>query len=442
MKTDRQTPRLRYSANRTAGWLCCLLFLLAVCGCNASAVASPVETSPAGNGQPTAAAGPVQSEPTVEELGLIPPPTTEAPPPQQATPLAETQAAPTPDEPAPVCQTSADLQAIFVADLGLADGTAVPPDAPFRKVWRVRNNGSCAWPDGIELVPISGDAIPGPSRVQVLPAAPGHDIDIVVDLRAPTQSARYTSFWRLQAGGTQLFGAVLYLEIVVSVHANPPPIPTLPSPTATPPSLPPLPPTATSTLTQSPTPTGQPMNPSDSPCVAIDPRFGSLVDQLNQIEMRLPCATGPVSTHAGWLQAYWQEIDQSTPPLRLLSLVIARSDTRTIYVLDGRDPTAYRATAYAYQNTWTVGMPEKMPACAPLVAPPGYVDPTHGIGKIWCEESLWNTIGWPEEAPRPATLALQGGPANLLVEITTAVGLPYLVAIDLETRNATVYQTP
>ncbi len=442
MKTDRGTPRPRRSVSRTAGWFCSLLILLIVYGCNGAAGALPEQIPPAGETQPTPLPPQIGQAPTASQTELMP--QVEIPPVAEPTPTETTRTEPTLQPPTAeplVCEAISDLGAVFVADLGLADSTAVPPDAPFRKIWRVRNTGTCMWPEGVQLVRVSGDTIPGPDRVPAPAAAPGQEIDVAVDLTAPKQPARYTSFWRFQTAGGDLFGAVVYLEIVVSVHANPPPIHAIPSPTSFPTASPTPPTTSMPTATSDASPTEQqPTAVSAAPCGGIDPRFGPLIYQVNQLGLRIPCVSTSISTQAGWLQVYWQEIDQSSPPLRLRSLVIVRNDTRTIYVLDGKDAVTYRAAAYAYQNTWIEGMPERDAACAPLIPPPGYTDPTHGIGRVWCEESLWNTIGWPDEPAHPATLAIQGESTNMLIEVTTEAAT-YLITVDLQMKEATVYQT-
>ncbi len=456
METDIHTPRPR---NRW--WLWWVLIVLALCGCTASPTAlthevSPTATEPDVAATLTPSIGNPTATPLPDEISDVTPTATPSP---SDTPLPPVDTVPAVDY--PVCEgPSGEIDAGFVADLGLPDGAAIPPSTPFHKTWRIRNTGSCTWPEGTELVHISGDTIPGPSKVPVSPADPGGEVDIVVDLEAPTRPGKYASFWRLQMAGGHLFGAVVYLEVIVSMDAAPPatlvavpptPSPTItatPAPTETPMSTPTEvpPPAASPTAPVTPTPAATPLpTPSpdlNAPCQDIDPRFGPLVYQANTLGIGLPCVTGPISTESGLVQFYWQDIDGSDPRVRFRGLVVVRSNTKTIYVLDGRDPTTYRAEARAYEDTWTETMPDRMDACAPIIPPAGYMVPTQAIGKVWCEQSLWNSVGWPDAAAQPAILSLQGSRSKLLIEITAGSAPPYLVAIDLEARAGTVYQSP
>ncbi len=458
METEIQSPRPR---NRW--WLWWVLIVLAICGCTASPTALSHEVSSTASTEPDPAstlppsiAPPTATRPFTETSSATSTATPTLPPDAPLLPTDTTSAVEY-----PVCESpSGGIDAGFVADLGLPDGTAVPPGTFFHKTWRVRNTGDCTWPEGTELVHISGDMLPGPSQVPVAPTGPGSEVDIAVNLQAPPRPGKYASFWRLQMAGGHLFGAVVYLEVIVSLDAPPPPtiaaVPPTPSPTATamptpteipmstPTAVPP--PTASPTAEATPTPTVTPA-PSASPdpnapCEPIDARFGPLVYQANTLGIGLPCITGPISTESGLVQVYWQDIDGTDPPVRFRGLIIVRSDTHTIYVLDGRDPVTYRAEARAYEDTWTEAMPEKMDACAPIIPPAGYTVPLRAIGKVWCEQSLWNSVGWPDAEAQPATLSLQGSRSSLLIEIIVGSAQPTMVAIDLEARAGTVYQAP
>jgi len=127
---------------------------------------------------------------------------------------AETPTAPVTADPIGLgaVPASEEIDSALVADLGLPDGTQVAPNARYRETWRLRNTGRCIWPEGTELVFISGDPIPGPQRAPVSQVGPGRDVDVTVELTAPAQPARYASYWRLQAPGGQLFGAVVYTD--------------------------------------------------------------------------------------------------------------------------------------------------------------------------------------------------------------------------------------
>ena len=356
------------------------------------------------------------------------------------------------DGPDRLCPVPSDeLDASFVADLGLPAGAQVAPNARYRETWRLRNASGCTWPEGIELVFISGDPIPGPQRAPVSQVGPGRDVDISVELTAPVQPATYASYWRLQAPGGQLFGAVIYAEIVVSSEAIVPvtipdtaPRPTVtllpvtPAGTRTVPVVSVPPPTRPSTTPPTPTATAG----EELPCSTLDSRFRPVVRQAGILGIDLPCATSGTTDETGIVQVFWQEIDRADPSVRLRSFVIVREATQTLYVLQGKDTATYQAEARAFEDGWSTTMPDKAEACAPLVPPPGYTMPVRSVGRLWCEQSLWNSIGWPVAEAEVVTLVAQGDRNKLLLQISDEGTPTQLLAIDLDARAATVYQVP
>eukprot|EP00742_Colponemidia_sp_Colp-10_P000850 GILJ01000923.1.p1 GENE.GILJ01000923.1~~GILJ01000923.1.p1 ORF type:complete len:671 (-),score=100.90 GILJ01000923.1:153-2165(-) len=128
-------------------------------------------------------------------------------------------------------------QARFVADVEVRDGEVFPPKCPFVKIWRMRNDGTAAWPEGCTLKFVGGDAL-AVNNLQSLPVptvAPGGECDISVDMITPTTLGRYTSFWRLVLpGGNQRFGHRIWVDIIVSDTAPARPL----LPTSLPPAQP------------------------------------------------------------------------------------------------------------------------------------------------------------------------------------------------------------
>jgi hypothetical protein len=124
---------------------------------------------------------------------------------------------PAPDVPGPGGCT---LNAAFVADVTVPDGTAFQPGASFTKTWRVHNAGTCPWTPGTLLVFTSGDPLGGPGSVPVGPVPPDEDTELSVDLVAPAAPGTYQSNWRLQAPDGALFGSAVYVEIVVPAAAT------------------------------------------------------------------------------------------------------------------------------------------------------------------------------------------------------------------------------
>ncbi len=372
--------------------------------------------------------------------------------------------------PAAPCQDLGQLAGAFVTDVNLPDGTRVPPGSDLRKIWRVRNTGSCAWLEGTTLVFVAGAVIPGPQRIPVVPAAPDSDVDIAAELTAPVKPGTYESYWRLQAPGGHLFGAVIFLRFVVDptvAATEPPPIasPT-PYPTATSPPAPTARPTlvpttvpavtatpvpantSTAVPTATPFPTATPTAISTTPssmggtCAEPDARFEPVVTQAASLGIEPPCVIGPAVEETGTIQLFWQDITQSEPPLRLQSLVFLRDTPDRVFILDGKDPNTYAADVRAYEDLWLPTMSVIPEACAALVPPADYIFPDQGIGKVWCENSLWNSIGWPEQPAERVGAVIQETWNGLLIDAQTASSGRYLIAIDLDTRAATVSWAP
>lgn len=92
----------------------------------------------------------------------------------------------------PVCD-----QAQFVKDVTVPDGTTFAPGTLFTKTWRLRNAGTCTW-SGYSLVFESGDAMSGTSPIAVGTVGPGQEIDLTVNLTAPSTNGSYRGYWRIR----------------------------------------------------------------------------------------------------------------------------------------------------------------------------------------------------------------------------------------------------
>eukprot|EP00246_Nothoceros_aenigmaticus_P018380 TRINITY_DN958_c0_g1_i1.p1 TRINITY_DN958_c0_g1~~TRINITY_DN958_c0_g1_i1.p1 ORF type:complete len:748 (+),score=143.90 TRINITY_DN958_c0_g1_i1:179-2422(+) len=111
------------------------------------------------------------------------------------------------------------LDARFVQDVSIFDGTEFAPSANFTKIWRLRNSGTASWPQHTQLVHVGGDELGAVSATSVeLPEnglAPEAEVDASVDLVAPEKPGRYVSHWRLQAPTGQKFGHRVWVLIQV-----------------------------------------------------------------------------------------------------------------------------------------------------------------------------------------------------------------------------------
>jgi len=103
----------------------------------------------------------------------------------------------------------------FVEDVTVPDNMEFASGTQFEKTWRVRNNGTCPWNAGYELAFVKGEQMAGPDRTSVPETEPGAEADISVTLIAPEEPGTYRGDWSLRGPDGELFGAKLYVRIVV-----------------------------------------------------------------------------------------------------------------------------------------------------------------------------------------------------------------------------------
>lgn len=97
-------------------------------------------------------------------------------------------------------------QAQFVADVTIPDGTSFQPNATFKKTWRLRNIGTCAW-NNVTMVFDSGAQMGSPASVPVTNGiAPGQTVDVSVDMTAPNAPGHYIGYWKFKSDQGAIFG--------------------------------------------------------------------------------------------------------------------------------------------------------------------------------------------------------------------------------------------
>lgn len=112
-------------------------------------------------------------------------------------------------------------KARFVKDVTIEKGQILEPGAQFTKIWRFRNEGTAAWSRGTQLLhlPKNSDNLGGPAVVPLPDGGelrPGQEIDVAVDLTAPTKPGRYIAYYRLyDAQRDKRFGQRVWVEILV-----------------------------------------------------------------------------------------------------------------------------------------------------------------------------------------------------------------------------------
>jgi len=129
---------------------------------------------------------------------------------------------------------SADcLNSTYVADVTVPDNTRFEKGEGFTKTWRVRNTGSCPWPDDTQLTFINGAALSAPESVDVGALETGETTDISVEMAAPDSDGNFRGVWRLTYGGGDPFGTSLTVVIKAGAETA---APQQPSPVSPPPS--------------------------------------------------------------------------------------------------------------------------------------------------------------------------------------------------------------
>ena len=152
----------------------------------------------------------------------------------------------------PVPPGPAGDRAVFVADVTIPDGTIIAPGAAFVKTWRLQNAGTTTWTTSYFLAYVSGEQMGTITSVPLAQSvAPGSQIDISVDMVAPTNTGTYTSYWKMKNASGQFFNDSVYVMIGVGSGGATQPV-------------------KTSTPGATPTSTGVPANPISSLTMSVD----------------------------------------------------------------------------------------------------------------------------------------------------------------------------
>ncbi len=100
-------------------------------------------------------------------------------------------------------------RASFLRDITIPDGSTLPSNTPFTKVWELKNTGSCAWTGAYQVIFNGGERMKGAESSPLLKSGevkPGETVRVAVDLRAPDKDGKYKGSWRLQAADGTDFG--------------------------------------------------------------------------------------------------------------------------------------------------------------------------------------------------------------------------------------------
>ena len=108
---------------------------------------------------------------------------------------------------------AACYQAQFVSDVTVPDGTQYTSGTAFKKTWRLKNVGTCAWTTSDSMIFDSGAQMSGPASVALPSAvAVGATVNVSVDLKAPNSAGHYIGYWKFKSSSGTIFG--------IGVNAN------------------------------------------------------------------------------------------------------------------------------------------------------------------------------------------------------------------------------
>ena len=129
-----------------------------------------------------------------------------------------------------VPSSTPDLTATALAacsfDMAVIEDQAIRPSVltPRQQIikrWAIQNTGTCAWPEDARLAFVSGDELVVVAKPEIVPLLPGETMEIQITLRAPADSASYTSVWQLQYGEGHPIGEDLKTAFRVGLTSTP-----------------------------------------------------------------------------------------------------------------------------------------------------------------------------------------------------------------------------
>jgi len=308
------------------------------------------------------------------------------------------------------------LDARFVEDVTIPDDSVLDPGAEFRKTWRLRNTGTCDWEPGTQLVFTGYNPMGSGASVTVPPISAGTATDVSVDFTAPTIPGTYRSEWRLQAPDGTRFGPTIYVQIIVPSTVTP---------------------TSTDTPTPSPTADGTGCS------IPYDPAFVATMDYADTLGFDVGCPQGAAYDVSGAAQVFWANVDSPNPHLHYRTLMIWNRPYKQgeIYYVTVSETNPVQPFHASY-DTWEEGMPEVPPACASMTVPDGYIMPIRGFGKLWCDQTLWDTIGWPRAPETGLNFLVQPTENGRLMRLGAPLINTYVVAWNYDTNQALVQMNP
>ena len=103
----------------------------------------------------------------------------------------------------------------FVSDVTVPDGTNLAGGQAFNKIWRMRNNGTCAWDSSFQLAFYGGEAMTTNTAVNISATPVNATADILVPMVAPNTIGTHSGTWRIRNAGGTFIGQAISVKINV-----------------------------------------------------------------------------------------------------------------------------------------------------------------------------------------------------------------------------------
>lgn len=120
---------------------------------------------------------------------------TEAPPIASETPPVQASATSTPITPIPTNLSDCTNSAAFVEDVTIPDRSEVASGTTFKKIWRIRNTGTCIWGPDYTLAHYSEERMLAQSPIPLHVTYPNETVELSVDLIAPNATGTHRGYF-------------------------------------------------------------------------------------------------------------------------------------------------------------------------------------------------------------------------------------------------------
>lgn len=125
--------------------------------------------------------------------------------------------------PIPTAAGPACLNAAFISDVTVSDGSEMEGGQDFEKVWAIQNSGTCDWDEGFVFAWVSGDNLDG-YDIEISNKNKYNTHDFVkagettqfkIDMTAPLAKREYNACWRMKDDTGEFFGTFACVKINV-----------------------------------------------------------------------------------------------------------------------------------------------------------------------------------------------------------------------------------